>query len=137
VLADPRSAKLVPAGEPVLELEDLAAQARAASGPRPLARPAPAGEDEAAIVLFTSGTSGPPKGAVLPHRSVIALQHTLLHVTRQLPHTLTGEFPREVSLQSGPLFHIGGVQALVRQLLLGGTLVFPAGRFDPTEVLDL
>ncbi len=136
VLADPRSAQLVPAGEAVLELEDLAAQASAPGCP-PLARPAPAGEDQPAIVLFTSGTSGPPKGAVLPHRSVIALQHTLLHVTRQLPHTLTGESPREVSLQSGPLFHIGGVQALVRSLLLGGTLVFPAGRFDPTEVLDL
>ncbi|HEV7862629.1 MAG TPA: class I adenylate-forming enzyme family protein [Acidimicrobiia bacterium] len=134
LLADPRSAKLVPDGVPVLELDDLAAQAADAA---PLARPAPAGEDEPAIILFTSGTSGPPKGAVLPHRSVIALQHTLLHVTRQLPHALTGEAPGEVSLQSGPLFHIGGVQALVRSLLLGGTLVFPAGKFDPTEVLDL
>jgi acyl-CoA synthetase (AMP-forming)/AMP-acid ligase II len=61
----------------------------------------------------------------------------LLHVTRQLPHDLDDDAPREVALQTGPLFHIGGVQALVRQLLLGGTLVFPEGRFDPTEVLDL
>ena len=61
----------------------------------------------------------------------------LLHVTRQLPHTLGGDLPREVSLQTGPLFHIGGVQALVRQLLVGGTMVFPTGRFDPAEVLDL
>src|SRR5437879_2560091 len=105
----------------LLDLVPRAAQA-AAGGRPPLARPTPAGEDEPAIILFTSGTSGPPKGAVLPHRSVVALQHTLLHVTRQLPHTLTGESPREVSLQSGPLFHIGGVQALVRSLLLGGTL---------------
>lgn len=138
VLADPRSANLVPAEVemPVLGLDDLAGQA-AAPGRSPQPRPAPAGEDEPAIILFTSGTSGPPKGAVLPHRSVIALQHGLLQVTRQLPHTLTEEFPREVSLQTGPLFHIGGVQGLVRQLLLGGTLVFPAGKFDPTEVLDL
>jgi acyl-CoA synthetase (AMP-forming)/AMP-acid ligase II len=134
VLADPRSAKLVPAGVPVLELEEMVAQA--ASRP-PLAAPPLAGEEEPAIILFTSGTSGPPKGAVLPHRSVIALQHMLLHVTRQLPHTLGDDSPREVSLQTGPLFHIGGVQALVRQLLVGGTLVFPAGRFDPGEVLDL
>jgi long-chain acyl-CoA synthetase len=136
VLADPRSAKLVPAEVPLLELSELAAQA-SAPGRSPLPRPGPAGEDAPAMILFTSGTSGPPKGAVLPHRSVIALQHTLLHVTRQLPHLLADDFPREVSLQSGPLFHIGGVQALVRQLLLGGTLVFPAGKFDPTEVLDL
>ena len=135
VLADPRSARLVPGDTPVLALEDMAARAE---GHSPLdAPPALAGEDEAAIILFTSGTSGPPKGAVLPHRSVIALQHMLLHVTRQLPQNLPDDFPREVSLQTGPLFHIGGVQALVRQLLLGGTLVFPRGRFDPGEVLDL
>jgi acyl-CoA synthetase (AMP-forming)/AMP-acid ligase II len=139
ILADPRSAGLVPAGAavPVLELEDMAGLASVVPEGRALARPAPAGEDEAALILFTSGTSGPPKGAVLPHRSVIALQHTLLHVTRQLPHTLDDDSPREVALQSGPLFHIGGVQALTRQFLLGGTLVFPAGRFDPAEVLDL
>jgi acyl-CoA synthetase (AMP-forming)/AMP-acid ligase II len=138
LLADPRSARLVPseAAVPVLELEAMAAEA-ATPGRAALARPAPAGEDEPAVILFTSGTSGPPKGAVLPHRSVIALQHTLLHVTRQLPHTLDDSSRREVALQSGPLFHVGGLQAFVRQLLLGGTLVFPAGRFDPTEVLDL
>ena len=136
VLADPRSAKLLPGEVPRLELEELAALAAEPGQPR-LARPAPAGEDEPAIILFTSGTSGPPKGAVLPHRAVVGLQHTLLHITRQLPHALGHDAPREVALQTGPLFHIGGVQALVRQFLLGGTLVFPAGKFDPTEVLDL
>jgi acyl-CoA synthetase (AMP-forming)/AMP-acid ligase II len=136
VLADPKSAQLVPERVPLLEVDALARSA-ALPGLEPLPRPAPAGEDEPAMILFTSGTSGPPKGAVLPHRSVIGLQHTLLHVTRQLPHTLDGDFPRGVSLQTGPLFHIGGTQALCRSLLLGETLVFPAGKFDPTEVLDL
>jgi acyl-CoA synthetase (AMP-forming)/AMP-acid ligase II len=134
VLTDPRSGRLIPAGVAALQLDELAAGA-AGRAPRPPAARAP--EDDPAIILFTSGTSGPPKGAVLPHRSVIALQHMLLHVTRQLPHTLGDHTPREVALQTGPLFHIGGVQALVRQLLLGGTLVFPKGRFDPQEVLDL
>jgi acyl-CoA synthetase (AMP-forming)/AMP-acid ligase II len=134
VLADPRSAKLVPPGVPVLELEDMVGRAE---GRPPRPAPPAADEDDPAVILFTSGTSGPPKGAVLPHRSVIALQHMLLHVTRSLPHTLGEDHPREVSLQTGPLFHVGGLQSLVRQLLLGGTLVFPAGRFDPGECLDL
>jgi long-chain acyl-CoA synthetase len=139
VLADAHSAKRLPAGVPVVDVEDLVAAAAGRGGrsPSTLAGSATEDEDAPAVILFTSGTSGPPKGAVLPHRSVIALQHMLLHVTRRLPHTLDDDFPREVALQTGPLFHIGGVQALVRQLLLGGTLVFPAGRFDPTEALDL
>lgn len=134
VLTDPHSTRLVPSGVPALELDRLCAEAAKQT---PLPPPSSPAEDEPAIILFTSGTSGPPKGAVLPHRSVIALQHMLLHVTRQLPHTLDDGSPREVALQTGPLFHIGGVQALVRQLLLGGTLLFPKGRFDPAEVLDL
>ena len=37
----------------------------------------------------------------------------------------------------GPLFHIGGAQAMMRGLTVGNTLVLPAGRFDPGEALAL
>jgi long-chain acyl-CoA synthetase len=94
-------------------------------------------EDGPAVILFTSGTTGSPKGAVLSHRACIALQHSLLQVTRRLPHQITNDHPVDVNLQTGPFFHIGGVQALVRAWLLGGTMVLPAGRFNPSEVVDL
>src|SRR5581483_7410767 len=48
VLADPRSARLVPEGVPVLELEEMAAQARDRA---PLDPPPLAGEDEPAMIL--------------------------------------------------------------------------------------
>lgn len=94
-------------------------------------------EDEPAVVLFTSGTSGRPKGAVLTHLALIAMQHMLLYATRRLPQHLPPDFDAAVTLQTGPVFHIGGIQALLRTMITGGLMVFPRGKFDPTEVLDL
>jgi long-chain acyl-CoA synthetase len=98
---------------------------------------APAAEDDPAVILFTSGSTGAPKGAVLSHRACIALQQALLHQTKSLPHQIDDSLPARTTLQTGPLFHIGGVQGLVRNWLLGGALAFLRGRFDPAEVVDL
>ena len=94
-------------------------------------------EDDPALILFTSGSTGLPKGAVLSHRACIALQHSLLHRTNRLPDQLGADFARDVNLQTGPLFHIGGVQGIVRAWLLGATIVLTGGRFDPAEILRL
>jgi steroid-24-oyl-CoA synthetase len=74
---------------------------------------------------------------VLAHRSVIANLQNLLVVSKRLPHQLRGDRPPEVILQSGPLFHIGGVQSLLLAMLGGNTMVFLEGRFDSGQVLDL
>lgn len=95
-------------------------------------------EDEhaPAAVIFTSGTAGRAKAVVLSHRSLIATQQMLLHVTRRLPFHPDPSFG-EVTLHTGPLFHIGGIGALVRGVMLGNTLVFPRGRFDAGETIAL
>jgi acyl-CoA synthetase (AMP-forming)/AMP-acid ligase II len=93
-------------------------------------------ENEPAVIIFTSGTSGRPKGVVLSHRALLANLQMLLNMTRRLPHQVN-ESSADVALHTGPLFHIGGAQAMMRGLTVGNTLVLPAGRFDPGEALAL
>jgi long-chain acyl-CoA synthetase len=93
--------------------------------------------DDPALVVFTSGSTGRPKGALLSHRNVISAQHSLLLRTRRLPHQISPDRLPVVSLLTGPLFHLGGVGPLMTALLVGGTVVFPPGKFDAAEVLRI
>jgi long-chain acyl-CoA synthetase len=90
-------------------------------------------EDDAAVLVFTSGTTGAPKAATLSHRAVLANLQALLHHGGRLPG---GEpKPPTVTLMSVPLFHIGGLQQVLTAALSGGCLVFDGDRFDPVETL--
>ena len=100
--------------------------------------PRPAADEESeAIVVFTSGSTGFPKAAAFSHRAIVAGLHSLLQITRRLPQQVPDDHPGEVTLQTTPFFHFGGVQALQRAVLLGGTLVLTVGRFDPEQVAEL
>ncbi|QLJ01225.1 AMP-binding protein [Streptomyces sp. NEAU-sy36] len=107
------------------DAEDLTAVARR-GGPAPESRdPAP---DDIALISYTSGTSGTPKGATNTHRNIMynaERQRTGL----QLP-------PGPVYFALAPLFHITGmVCELGACLSSAGTLVL-AYRFDPGVVLE-
>jgi acyl-CoA synthetase (AMP-forming)/AMP-acid ligase II len=93
-------------------------------------------EEETALIIFTSGTSGQPKAVVLSHRAVLARLQMTLHVTRKLPHQVD-ESVHDVSLLTGPLFHVGSMQSLLRAMIVGDTIVLLSGRYEPSEVLSL
>lgn len=106
-------------------------RAEAAAGPSAAARPSSApllasvDLERVAAILYTSGTTGRPKGALLPLRSLLAsASASALHL---------GASPRDRWLACLPLFHVGGLAILVRSVLAGSTVVLHE-RFDPQSV---
>ncbi|MCA0144295.1 long-chain-fatty-acid--CoA ligase [Blastococcus sp. LR1] len=88
-------------------------------------------EDEPAFIMYTSGTTGRPKGAVLTHHNL--LMHCFSQVT-----TLGWDPDDRVGAPGAPLFHIAGLAGGLPPLLLGGTnVILKSGGFDPVETLDL
>jgi long-chain acyl-CoA synthetase len=96
------------------------------SGP---VRPAGEGED-LAVLLYTSGTSGAPKGAMLPHRALVANQVQVAGV-RPAP---VG--PGDVVLLALPLFHIFGLSAGLVAVAYHGACGVLLDRFDPGAALQ-
>ncbi len=125
-IADPELEAL--AGElPTLVVGEDYEGALAAASPAP---PAVEVDDEdLAFLMYTSGTTGRPKGAMLSH------QNLLCNTTNWLYEV--GARPGDVWLSGLPLFHIGGLNGVLPFLHLGGLAVIePSGGFD-AEQLDL
>ncbi|MEJ8281239.1 acyl-CoA synthetase [Pseudonocardia spirodelae] len=100
-------------------VEDLAAG--------PGADDAGAGLDDPAVLLYTSGTTGRPKAAVLTHGNLT------WNTVNQLAHVdVTSD---ERTLCISPLFHCVGLSQVTLPTLFKGGSVELAGRFDPGAVL--
>jgi len=101
-------------------------------------------EDDPAVIFYTSGTTGRPKGAISTHRNMVAnLQNTLFNSIATVmanPDTapLDGGGGQTVGLLTSPLFHVSGCHSsLVVGMIAGVKLVIPEGRFDPDHALQL
>jgi long-chain acyl-CoA synthetase len=101
-------------------------------------------EDDYAVIFYTSGTTGRPKGAISTHRSMIAnLQNTMYNAVAGSMAGGSGALPdadsgQNVALFTSPLFHVSGCHStLVVGLLAGLKLVMPEGRFTPETALEL
>jgi acyl-CoA synthetase (AMP-forming)/AMP-acid ligase II len=108
-------------------------------------------EDDPFILIFTSGTTGRPKAAVLSHRSVISylMEQSFIAVRGMAmaggnrsaaappPTGAPDDRPPTVRLAPYPLFHVSGMSMAVSTVLSGAPTVWPLGRFDPVKVLQL
>jgi len=99
----------------------------------------PIAADDPAIILYSSGTTGRPRGAVHTHFNLTSMIMTsFFHGARM--HALLGITNPGVSvtLVTSPLFHVSGLHAAAIVALAGGaTTVWPMGRFDPELALSL
>jgi len=81
------------------------------------------------IILYTSGTTGFPKGATLSHQNVRATIHAFNHLCRMTPN--------DRLLVTVPLFHCYGQNALLNAGLNAGATVILQGVFDLSETRRL
>ncbi len=83
---------------------------------------------DTAIIMYTSGTTGRPKGAMLTHDNLWASNVNVLATFDVLQD--------DVTLTAAPLFHIGGLNVLTLVTLIKGGEVVLHRSFDPGKALD-
>jgi long-chain acyl-CoA synthetase len=86
------------------------------------------GPDTVALLAYTSGTTGPPKGAMCSHANVLSVTSTY--------GEWTGLEPGDVVLAIAPLFHITGAVVNAAVALLHDTTLVFTNRFHPEVALE-
>ncbi len=110
----------------------------------------PIDEEDYAVIFYTSGTTGRPKGAISSHRNMVAnLQNTVFLLTATSmaqaaaaagdeSESITPPGTQPVALFSAPLFHVAGCHSTLVVGMMGGLkLVMIEGKFDPVKALSL
>jgi long-chain acyl-CoA synthetase len=95
----------------------------------PLGRPVDRADDDNAVILYTSGTTGRPKGAQLTHGNLIACADIFAEVLEITPEDRMGT--------ALPLFHVFGQAVIMGTALRAGASLSILARFDAADLLDL
>jgi long-chain acyl-CoA synthetase len=98
---------------------------------RPPAEPVAGDPDrDVAVLLYTGGTTGAPKGAMLSHRNLVVN-------TTQFAEWYAFAPGEEVSMCALPLFHSGGMSGVMNVPLSAGATLLVFGRFSPAAVASV
>ena len=85
-------------------------------------------DTDTACVLYTSGTTGRSKGAMLSHGAIFANTAAL--------HEVWGFTEGDVLLHTLPIFHVHGLFVALNTALLNGSEIIFCSRFDPDLIID-
>ncbi|TQL68802.1 fatty-acyl-CoA synthase [Nocardioides albertanoniae] len=87
-------------------------------------------EDSVALIMYTSGTTGKPKGAMLTHHNMQMQALTCIRAND------VGD-ESDIAFMTAPFFHIAGLGSLAANFVLGiPSVIHPLGAFDPAAVVD-
>ncbi len=92
--------------------------------------PRRSGADDLAAILYTSGTTGRSKGAMLSHGN-------LLSNARVLKDYWGWRDGADVLIHALPIFHVHGLFVAIHAALISGARMFWLSKFDPKRVLQL
>ncbi len=138
VADDEWAVRLVEAREQIPDVEHIIATTGSVEGAEPLSDVAGAGAatpptdlpgaQAPAALLYTSGTTGAPKGAMLSHANWVGMVRNSMVELPPIHHT-------DVLLHVAPLSHLSGYVGPT--YFARGAAHVPLARFDPREVLDI
>jgi malonyl-CoA/methylmalonyl-CoA synthetase len=89
--------------------------------------PVPGKADDVAAILYTSGTTGKPKGAMLTHANLVSNGETLVELWRFTPE--------DRLIHALPIFHVHGLFVAVHCALFSGATMLFMARFDSAAVI--
>ncbi|GEE03452.1 long-chain-fatty-acid--CoA ligase [Gordonia spumicola] len=86
-------------------------------------------EDTVALIMYTSGTTGKPKGSMLTHQNLQAQAMTTIQALSSSSD--------DVGSCVAPMFHIAGLGAMTALFYMGAlSVIHPLGAFDANDMLD-